>query len=350
MFVQLIQDPQGPVHYITDPAKGEAVKVDTFGQLTTLASTFDDVDNLFYFTYAVCIFFFAIITGVLLYSVVVYRRKTYDQPPASTATHNTPLEVMWTVIPLLIVMVMFAWGFKGSLDMTYIPSDARRAKATARQWNWTFSYPNDPAQSYSEVWVEIDKPVEFLLESVDVLHAFSLPSQRVKRDVVPGRYQSVWFQPTLLGDFHLFCAEYCGENHSTMYAQLHVVTAEEYADRPWDVFLNSTPEETVASGKSLYGRVCASCHSIDGSPLIGPSWKGLYVKAADGTITGGKREVIEGTERKTITVDEAYIMESVKDPMAKRAVGFENNTMTVPALDDARIKAIIEYMKTLADQ
>jgi cytochrome c oxidase subunit 2 len=229
-----------------------------------------------------------------------------------------------------------------------VPEGARQYKATAKQWNWTFSYPNSPAQSYGELWLEVNKPAAFLLESTDVLHAFYMPSQRIKRDVIPGRYQTAWCQPTVLGDFHLFCAEYCGDNHSTMYARVHVVTAEEFAKKPWDVWLDSTPAEAAASAEKLYKVLCSNCHSVDGSKVIGPSWKGLFVKDASGAIVGGKREVTVGGQKQEITVDEAYITESIKKPEAKKATGFENQTMTQFDLDDRKIKGMIEYMKTLA--
>ena len=346
MINLLIQDPQKVPQHIENPATGRATEVDAYGQLTELSSTFDHVDGLFYFTYIVCIFFFVVITAALLYSVVVYRRKTYDQPAASNVTHNTPLEVVWTVIPLLIVMVMFAWGFKGSLDMLTVPSDARRHIALAKQWSWTFKYPNDPVASYGAVWVEVGKPVEFLLESSDVLHAFSLPSMRVKRDIVPGRYQSVWFVPTVLGDYHLFCAEYCGQDHSKMYAQLHVVTAEEYATRPWDKFDDTTPEKAAESGGNIYKALCATCHTNNGAVLTGPTWKGLFDKDGNGKVT----KVIEGGVEKDVTVDLAYITESIDKPDQKKVVGFETANMTRFDLDERRVKALIEYMKTLADQ
>ncbi len=350
MLAQLIQDP-AKINYIETPVKPPVN--DAYGQLVKLGSTFDHVDNLFYFTYAVCIFCFVLITGVLLFSCVKYRRKTYDQPPASNMTHNTPLEVAWTVIPLVVVMVMFAWGFKGSLDMITVPEAASRNmyKVTARQWNWTFAYPNHPVPSTNEVWLEVNKPAAFLLESVDVLHAFFIPTMRVKRDIVPGRFQTVWFTPIEIGDFHMFCAEYCGEFHSTMYAQVHVVSAEEFnaAQRPWDKWEDATPQLAAKSGENLYKQLCRTCHSTNGSLGTGPSWKGLYVKAADGTITGGQREVYVGGQKQTITVDDAYITESILKPDAKKAVGFEKNNMTVPAQDERRIKGIIEYMKTLAE-
>ncbi|MBL8748810.1 MAG: cytochrome c oxidase subunit II [Planctomycetes bacterium] len=352
MLALLIQDP-AKINYIEKPAPRP--EVDAFGQLEKLASTFHDVDGLFYFTYAVCIFFFVLITGVLVFSCVKYRRKTFDQPPASNTTHNTPLEVVWTVIPLIIVMVMFAWGFAGSIDMTTVPYEASRNayKASAKQWNWTFSYPNDAAKSYNEVWMRVGKPAQFTLESSDVLHAFYVPAMRVKRDIIPGRFQTVWFTPTDIGEYHLFCAEYCGENHSTMYARVHVVSEADYLKRPWDLWEDDTPEKAVKSAASLYSSLCSTCHSINGAVGVGPTWKGLFVKGPDGKITGKQRDVLVKGEKQTITVDDAYIMESVRSPDAKRAAEFPNGGMAVfppDQLDDRRLKGIIEFMKSLAEK
>lgn len=362
MFAQLIQDP-GKINYVENPAPRP--EIDAFGQLPKLASTFGHVDGLFYFTYVVCIFFFVLILGVLLFSVVKYRRKTFDQPAASNTTHNTPLEVVWTVIPLIIVMVMFAWGFKGCMDMTTVPEAASRNtyKATASQWSWLFTYP-DQSQSSSEVWVEVNKPVQFLLESTDVLHAFYIPSMRVKRDVVPGRFQSVWFEPIAVGEYHLFCAEYCGNDHSRMYAKVHVVTAEEFAKQPWNTWDDKTPEEAAASAEKLYkSRGCNTCHSIDGSKGTGPSWggpKSLFMKDGD-KIVGRPREVIENGQKKTITVDDAYIIESITKPTAKLVAEppYDKGGMadfpdldparaTDPKLAERKLKGLIEYMKKLA--
>jgi cytochrome c oxidase subunit 2 len=346
-ILNLIQDPQR-INYVEDPAP--ARPVDRWGQLPELASTFDSVDGLFYFTYAVCIFFFVLILGVLLFSCIKYRRKTWDQPAASNTTHNTPLEVVWTVIPLIIVMVMFAWGFKGCLDMTTVPLEASRNtyKATASQWSWVFTYPDHPVPSSGEVWMVKDRPAQFYLESADVLHAFYLPAMRVKRDVIPGRFQTVWFTPTQLGDFHLFCAEYCGLDHSRMYAKVHVVTAEEYAAAPWAKWDNSTPEAAAKSAEAIWKVRCQTCHSLNGTPGTGPSWQGLFVKQGD-QLVGRQREVIEGGEVKTITVDEAYVTESIRDPMKKLVAEPPYNRGGMPDsfddLDDMRIQGLIELMK-----
>ncbi|MBL8752894.1 MAG: cytochrome c oxidase subunit II [Planctomycetes bacterium] len=350
MFALLTQDP-AKINYVADPAK--APTLDAFGQLPELASTFGHVDGLFYFTYAVCIFFFVLIVGVLLFSVVKYHRKTFDQPAASNVTHNTPLEVVWTVIPLIIVMVMFAWGFDGCMDMHYAPHAAsqNQFKATAKQWSWTFNYPNDPSQSFNEVWIPVDKPVQFVLESTDVLHAFYMPSMRVKRDVIPGRLQTVWFHPKKEGEFHLFCAEYCGDDHSRMYAKVHVVKQSVYDTRPWDQWKDATPAEAAASGESLYKQICASCHSVNGTPSVGPSWKGMFTKQGENYV-GRQREVVEGGAKKTITVDDAYITESIQKPDQKKVAEepYVKNAMTAfPTLEERKIKGLIQYMKSLAD-
>jgi cytochrome c oxidase subunit 2 len=345
------QDPQGDLPWDGVPAH----EIDYWGQLPVQAGTFDHVDNLMYFTYVVCIIFFVIITGVLLYSVFAHRRKTWDQKPLSNVTHNTPLEVVWTIVPLIIVMIMFAWGFKGSLDMTTVPHEAQRNtyKATAKQWNWTFTYP-DATQSIAEVYVEVDKPVQFILESTDVLHAFYVPVMRVKRDIVPGRYQSVWFHPIKKGVYPLFCAEYCGDDHSRMYAKVHVVDAATMADQPWNkVPAEDKPVERIAYGARLARQLCASCHKMRDTDTVvtGPSWLGMFTKQGD-TYVGRQREVLEGGVTKTITTDDAYIIESIKNPTKKvvAEAPYNKNSMSkFDTLTDDRVACLIAYMKSLAD-
>ena len=364
VITHLIQDPPGASQQEPPPwATTAPPEIDAYGQLPVLASDFDHVDGLFYFTYAVCIFFFVLITGVLLYSAVAHRRKTWDQTPISNFTHPTPLEVIWTIIPLIIVMVMFAWGFKGALDMTTVPQAAKQNtyKASAKQWAWTFTYP-DGTQSYSEVWFEIDEPVQVVTESQDVLHAFYLPSMRVKRDVVPGRYQSVWFKPTRIGEYHLFCAEYCGKDHSRMYAKVHVVDSETFASQPWNQVpeADAPPEDRIAYGRQLWkGAGCYACHSVEGIANTGPSWKagvagsgemGLYKKNAAGEIVGTERLVFEDGEEKLITVDEDYIKESIAYPAKKIVwrIPYKKGGMPAANLSEDKLSCLIDFMKSLA--
>jgi cytochrome c oxidase subunit II len=346
MLSYLFQQPQGPAQ-VAEHVAPETV--DRWGQLTALSSTFKDVDGLFYFTLVVCIFFFVLITGVLGWSVIVYRRKTIEQPAASNVTHHTMLEVVWTVIPLIIVMVIFAWGWKGSLDMSVVPAGARQYKAVAAQWNWTFFYPNDTVSSANELWLERGKPAAFTLEAKDVLHAFYMPSMRVKRDVIPGRLGTIWFEPTEIGDYHLFCAEYCGKDHSQMYAKVHVVSADAYAKRPWD---NWDPKEPAKGGEKIYQALCKSCHNIDGTKSVGPPWNGLYGKT-ETVLVGGPK----GTEQQVV-VDDAYILESIRNPPVKLVKGFQDQNMTAfdektlpgpeAGPDKDRIRGIIEFIKSLA--
>jgi cytochrome c oxidase subunit 2 len=324
---------------------------DQWGQLPRLASTFDHVDSLFYFTLVVCIFFFVLITGVLGWSVVKYRRKTEDQPAASNITHHTLLEVVWTIIPLIIVMVIFAFGWKGSNDMLVVPADAVQYKALAKQWNWTFFYPQIDGKpggsSTGELWVEVDKPAGFTLESNDVLHSYFIPAMRIKRDVVPGRFQTTWFQPTQLGTFHMFCAEYCGKDHSSMYAKVHVVSRAEWLKKPWD---KEDPDPKV-NGRRIWEQLCKSCHNLDATKMVGPGWETLYQKQGD-QIVGQKRTVLlPNNQEVEVTVDDGYIMESIRNPTAKRAKGAEKENMTAfddKVLPDRKVGFLLEFMKSLA--
>jgi len=297
------------------------------------ASTFaESIDGVYYLTLWLCAIFFVLIAGVLLYSIVKWRRKTPDQPAASTFTHNTPLEVVWTVIPLIIMMVLFAWGWKGSMDMTVAPADALLYQAKGRQWEWQIWHPNAPSPTINEMWVPVNTSVKVTTYSEDVLHSFYVPAFRCKRDVLPGRYQMVWFEATREGTYPLMCAEYCGRNHSYMLGKIHVVSREEYDKKPWDLH----PEDPVEWGKWLVERRCTACHSVDGSIVVGPSFKGVW----------GKNE--QFADGSTNVVDEAYVLESIREPQAKIVKGFEGQAMTpFPDLRDDEIGAIIEYFKSI---
>ncbi len=302
------------------------------------ASTFvPDVDGVYYLTLWICAFFFVLITGILVYSIFKWRRVRPDQPAESNVTHNTTLEVVWTLIPLVIVMVLFAWGWKGGIDMTVAPADALQYEVKGKQWNWFIKHPGGTTESIDEMWVPINTPVKVTLYSDDVLHSFYVPAFRCKRDVLPGRYQMVWFEATRLSPpegFPIFCAEYCGTNHSYMMGRIHVVSQEEYDTRPWDV----RPTDPVELGEWGYDRLCKNCHTIDGSRMTGPTFMGLW----------GKDEVME--DGSTVTVDADYIIESILEPNARRVKGYEGVQMSpglVQASDEALLNGLVEYIKTL---
>jgi cytochrome c oxidase subunit 2 len=316
---------------------------DPLGQLPPDASTFaGDVNGVYYLCLAICAFFFFLVTGILAYSVLKWRRRRPDQPPASMTTHNTALEVTWTLVPLVILMVMFAWGWKGALHMTVAPADSLQYQVVGQQWEWQVTHPGSPGPVINEMWVPVNRNVKVSLYSNDVLHAFFVPAFRVKRDVLPGRYQMVWFNATRLSPrdpetgkslgYPLFCAEYCGTNHSYMIARVHVVTQEEWDTRPWEIM----PTEPLELGEFIYQRRCKSCHSTDGSEVVGPSFKGVW---------GKEEEMADGTK---VTVDEAYVTESIKQPEARKVKGYEDKSMSLfPDINDTQIAGIIEYLKTL---
>lgn len=331
------------------PFDAEVIKdVDAYGQLPVLASNFGDVDDLFYFTTIVIIVFFLLILGLVVYSVVRYRRKTLEQPPASTVTHNTQLEVIWTVIPLIIVMVIFAWGWKGSLAMTVAPAEAAQNeyKVQGSQWKWLITHPGDTVAVANEFWMVVDKPASFVMTSPDVLHSFFIPNMRIKRDLVPGSYNQVWFTPDKIGTYYLFCTEYCGKDHSQMVGKVHVVSPAAYAERPWDDWPEVDDPETteadlIAAGKKIYQNQCVSCHNYDKpDKLVGPSFQNLW----------GKQESIIGMTE-TVTVDSTYLLESMREPNAKLVEGFAGGGMSpvgpdaVP--DDYVTNYLIPFLRSL---
>ena len=302
------------------------------------------VDGLFYFCIWISIFFFALISGILTYSSIRYRRKSPSQPAASSVTHNTTLEVVWTLIPTIIVFVIFAWGWKGNLEQSVAPANALQYRLTAQQWSWSIYHPGAISPS-AEMWVPLDTPVKITMDSKDVIHSFFIPAFRVKRDVLPGRYQLIWFEANVLGDFDLFCAEYCGKDHSRMHSKVHVVSQEDYDKKPWD----KHPEDPIAWGKELYQVRCFACHSTDGSVKIGPSWKGIW---------GEQQEVTEDGKTVTVAIDRDYIRESIYEPQKKIVKDFEvakrgaMTTFSRTEIPDApegecELDAIIAFIKSL---
>lgn len=321
-------------------------------QMPAPASTFAaDVDGLYYFIFWVSVFFFVLITGLLGFAVIKWRRRTEDQPAASTNTHNTVLEVTWTVIPLVLVMIMFVWGWKGALNMTVAPGDCLQYQATAKQWGWAVFHPGatqpfyDPKTGRPVFYVPAGRNVKIVTRSDDVLHGLAFPAFRVKRDVLPGRYQSLWFRvpEEYIGQtFEFFCHAYCGKGHSEMWGEVRVISQADYdkSPRPWEI----EPSDPKELGEMVYKANCLICHTIDGTARVGPSFKGLYGKT--------DREVFMGIggPLARITVDDEYIKESVRNPNAKLAKEHPQGGM-VPwpeqLVTEKQLAGLIEYLKTL---
>ena len=293
-----------------------------------------DVDWLFYGILAISIFCFAGITIAVVYFTWRYRMRPGHKAEPSEA-HNDTLEITWTIIPSIVCVIIFVLGWRGFLDLNTPPKHAYEIKVVAEKWNWSFQYPN--GYSDSNLHVPVNEPVKLLMRSKDVLHSFYVPAFRVKQDVIPNRYTKLWFEATVPGVYRLYCAEYCGTEHSKMkrFAVVHEPGGfQKYLEEAEQVLLDMPP---VALGKYLYeNRGCNQCHSIDGSTKTGPSWKGIF----------GQQHQMTGAG--AVAVDENYIRESILEPNAKVRSGFNAVMPTFKGqLKDEQIDGLITYIKCL---
>ncbi|MEW6051536.1 MAG: cytochrome c oxidase subunit II [Candidatus Zixiibacteriota bacterium] len=294
-----------------------------------------EVDPLFHFILYGSIAMFAIVAAGILYFSWRYRRRGADRLNAA-ATHNTPLEIIWTVIPTILVMIVFVWGFKTFIKMHVAPKDALEIKVTAQKWFWTFDYPTG-ANSVNDLVVPLGKPVKLLMSSRDVIHSCFVPNFRIKQDVLPNRYTITWFEATKAGTYDMFCTEFCGKGHSEMLGKVRVVSDREYLawqDANAQLGTGLTPEEY---GAQLYkSKACFTCHSVDGTRLVGPSFKGRF---------GQREQMTDGAQ---LLVDENYIRESILQPKAKVVTGYDPVMPTYQGvLKDQQIDALIAYIKSL---
>lgn len=313
-------------------------------QMSTIA---EGVDNMYYFIFWVSVFFFVAIIGVALWCI--YRYRSSKHPHAMPPGHHDVLELFWTFAPLLLLIPMFHYGFKGYVRAMVAPNDAIEMRVRGKQWAWDFYYPGDTEPSPSELIVPVGRPVKMVMSSQDVIHSFYVPEFRIKRDVVPGMYSTVWFEALettskynpaenkVSGEpLDLFCTEYCGTSHSQMLAKVHVVSQEDYT-----AFISGkdrAPEGKPLAevGAELFKKnACNTCHTVDGSPLVGPSFKGLF----------GKSEAFE--DGSSTSVDENYLRQSILQPQAKVVKGYAGKNMPAFVLKDWKLDALIEYIKSL---
>jgi cytochrome c oxidase subunit 2 len=302
------------------------------------ASNFvEGVDLAFYVILGISLFFLILITATMIYFVFRYRKS--KNPKADTSiTGSNKLEVIWTVIPTILVLVMFYYGWAGFAPMRDVPDDAIPVKAIARMWSWTFEYEN--GKKSDKLIVPKDKPVLLNLVSVDVNHALYVPAFRIKEDVIPGRDNYMWFTATEMGSYDLLCAEYCGLRHAYMLTTVEVVDDQQWAE--WQ----KTPEgeselDKVAEGFNVVKmNGCVACHSSDGTKLVGNSFKGIW---------GQERQVLVDGEEKTVVVDGDYIRKSIYEPNAEVVVGYNEGLMPgyEGMVSDKEVDQIIEYIKSL---
>lgn len=297
------------------------------------ASNFvEGVDLSFAIILGISVIFLVGITTVMIWFVIKYSRKR--NPKAAQIEGNNKLEIIWTVIPTILVLIMFYYGWMGFRPMREIPEDAIGIKAYAQMWSWSFEYPNGKVSD--TLVVPVDEPVKLDLISRDVIHSLYIPAFRLKEDVVPGKNNKMWFIAQEAGKYDIFCAEYCGDRHSYMLSKVVAVPKKEYEKWYNDTTASADPPGLQVMKKNA----CLSCHSVDGSRIVGPSFKGLW----------GKEEVVVsgGIERKQV-VDEEYIKNSLYDPGADVVKGFPAGVMISykDNIGDDEIKDIVEYLKSL---
>lgn len=293
-----------------------------------------EVDWLFYFIFWLSLFFFVLIVGLAMLFVLRYRRRPGVEAQ-ETPHHNLALELTWSGIPTVLVIVIFVIGFKGFMNMIIAPKNSYPINVIAQKWKWLFEYPNGHVDE--DLHVPVGRPVQLVMSSQDVIHGFYVPAFRVQMDVVPGRYTKTWFQASQAEEYPLYCAQYCGEGHSRMLAKVVVHPPGEF--EKWlqdasDLFKRLSP---VQVGERLVKLRCASCHSVTGAKMIGPPLNGLFGRA---------EKMRDGT---TVVADENYIRESIVDPQAKVVAGYDPVMPTFKGqLSDREITAIIDYLRGLA--
>jgi cytochrome c oxidase subunit II len=311
---------------------------------SNLSNLSQGVNTAFVVILSICLFFLVSLTITLI--VFIYRYNAKRHPVADQIEGNNSLEVLWTVIPILIVMAMFYYGWVGWTPLyTDAPKGAIPIKTIGRMWNWRFEYAN--GQKTDTLFVPQGKPVALDLVSVDVIHSFYVPAFRVKMDVIPGRKMKVWFTGNIPGNYDIFCAEFCGLQHSAMYTAVKVMPEKDFFK--WYNDTTATARKAAAgpaatpaaAGEKVYRSIgCMACHSTDGSQMTGPSFKGAF---------GHEVTVVTSGKERTLTVDEAYIKHSILEPNADVVKGFNANLMQSykGQLSDEEIANLTEFIKSL---
>jgi cytochrome c oxidase subunit 2 len=300
------------------------------------STTGQEYDSLFGFIMWVSVISCLLLMGLMIYFVYKYKAKSRkEEHPQASTDHNTGLELIWSIVPLPIVIGMFVLGFQGFVHLRTTPKDAYEIHVTGQKWKWLFEYPNGYVDDV--LHVPMGQKTRAIVQSVDVLHSFYLPAFRTKIDAVPGRYTELWFDPTAPGEYPVFCAEYCGTGHSAMLTKVVVHEQKDFDQWLKDAEKKLDSLDPVQLGTKMYNQQgCATCHTLDGSPKIGPSWKGMF----------GRTETL--SDGSTITVDENYIKESILEPQAKLVQGFPPSMPTFKGkMSDKKIDGIIALIKSL---
>jgi cytochrome c oxidase subunit 2 len=289
------------------------------------------MDALYFFIVAVCTFFAVLVTVLVVFFTLRYKRK--DENEVGADIHGSlVLELTWTFIPFVLAMTMFGWGAKVFFDLSRPPRDAMEIFVVGKQWMWKVQHP-DGTREINQLHVPIGRPVRITLGSEDVIHDFFVPAFRVKMDAVPGKLTTLWFEATKEGTYHIFCAEYCGTKHSGMIGEVIAMQPQDYEAWLAGGRMTGTP---VENGERLFADLaCITCHKTD-STGRGPSLVGLFgsaVNLADG---------------RTVVADENYLRESIMNSQAKVVQGYQPIMPAFQGLvSEENVMQLIAYLKTL---
>ena len=276
----------------------------------------NDVDTAFIVVTVITLFLFIITIGSMLYFVYRYQASKSAPEDTKNIKHYTPIEIAWTVIPTILMMIVFYFGLESLRVQRTMPKDdeALIVKVLAQRWSWQFEYQN--GKKSAELTVPLNQKVKLIMTAPeqDVLHSFYVPAFRAKEDIIPGQITYLWFSATKKGRYDIQCAEYCGTRHSYMRSFVNVVSKDEYKE-----FIQPPKKEVTKSAKELFNDYgCVGCHSLDGTPLVGPSFKDSYGKEVT-VITKGVKRVIKR--------DENYLRNSILNPNDDIVEGYVANMM-----------------------
>jgi cytochrome c oxidase subunit II len=293
------------------------------------------VDDLYFYLVGVTIFFTLLISATIIFFVIKYRRQSPTEVPRPVAG-SLKLETLWTVIPFLIAMSMFVWGADLYFAQYRMPKDALEIYVVGKQWMWKAQHTTGQRE-INELHVPVGRKIKLIMTTEDVIHSFFIPAFRTKADVVPGRYTTLWFEATKPGRYHLFCAEYCGTNHSGMTGSIEVMEPREF-----DQWLagGANQESPIAAGQKLYqSQGCTSCHGVNGEGGKGPPLVSLF----------GTQVRLEGGQ--TVEANEDYIRSSIRNPQAQIVEGYRQPLMPTyykEQLSEEHLLQIMTFIKSLS--
>lgn len=297
-----------------------------------LISTSEAIDPVFTFIFAACLLLFAGIAAAMAIFVIRYRRSR-SPAPTSTVASNVWLEIVWTALPTLLALAMFWYGWKEYLVLRRVPEGAMTVTATARMWSWSFRYAN--GRTSTKLVVPVGTPVAVDLVSSDVNHGFFIPAFRIKRDVIPGMKNQAWFVADRPGSFDLFCSQYCGAGHSSMITTVEAIPTVEFVH--WLQEGIAPGARSMPDGRKLATeKGCLACHSLDGAPGVGPTFKGIF---------GRQETVVTGGKERSITVDEEYLRRSIREPSADIVKGFKPIMPAFTDLSPQEMEALVAFVK-----